>query len=568
MQKSWETLCKNLRSPFLQHFLDIQTLIDELNQQIDQTQLSHEIAIQIQEMISQIGQIIDVEHQHLLDGFEQTVLLFAQINSEDKVKQYETLNLIQELFNKLALTYFYNDDDDFIIEKKEQIPINDGTSTCSDFSDDNFDVEDLEAQVAQELFQQIKGQLLNPDIQQKCYQFQFTIFQEELNIIDFFNDSLELKIKESDLIIFFSYSGLLQKLMNYKQDNQLEFFISQLYIILNRIKNDEIDQLIETNCFELKYSRLSQRKFLRCKILSNLYTKLIYEKLDNWRNTQNIQEIQGENLKALRRFVIQNKTPLSRWEVSILSIQDVQINNQNILDKFQKLVIALSLPYDLLLENFTILDKLYVNLQQFQNWFKMSSIPFTNTEIAQLFKQVSYIYGCYTNQGIKVTQRIDFYQFLEMVYALNQNQKVTKDQSDYKNIKYNDEITLQQYNRHLQLKVNDLQQQLNQKNNIIDQLQKPQQDSQLTSRTKSKSNDEVQDKESEIKIELLHQAEINSIKNESQRQLKVVELKWKNKTKDLLFDLENKDKQIDQYRIQLEALMKELEWVKTERRTK
>ncbi|CAD8116312.1 unnamed protein product [Paramecium sonneborni] len=567
MQKSWETLCKNLRSPFLQHFLDIQTLIDELSQQIDQTQICHEIAIQIQEMISQIVQIIDIEHQHLLDGFEQSVLLFAQIDQEDRVKQFETLNLIQELFNKLALSYFYSDD--LINEKKVQIPINDGTSTCSDFSDDTFEVEDFEAQVAQELFQQIKGQLQDPDVEQKCYQFQFTIFQEELNIMDFFNDSLELQIKEYDVIVFLNYSGLLQKLMNYKQENQLEFFVGQLYIILNRIKNDEIDQMIETNCFELKYSRLSQRKFLRCKILSNLYTKLVYEKLDRWRNTQNIQEIQGENLKALRRFIVQHKAPLSRWEVSILSIQDVQINNENILDKFQKLVIALSLPYDLLLENFTILDKLYVNLQQFQKWFKLSSIPFTVSEISQLFQQVSQTYGYYTNQGIKVIQRIDFYHFLETVYALNQNENITIEKPDTKNVKYNDEITIQQYNRHLQLKVNDLQQQLNQKNIIIEQLKKAQQDSQQTSRIKTnKSNNEIKDKESQIKIELLHQAEINSIKNESQHQIKVVELKWKNKTKELLFELENKDKQIDQYRMQLEALMKELECVKTERRTK
>ncbi|CAD8205691.1 unnamed protein product [Paramecium pentaurelia] len=566
MQKSWETLCKNLRSPFLQHFLNLQTLIDELSQQIDQPQISHEIAIQIQEMISQIVQIIDIEHQNLLDGFEQSVLLFAQIDSEDRVKQFETLNLIQELFNKLALSYFYNDD--HIDEKKVQMPLNDGTSTCSDFSDDNFEVEDFEAQVAQELFQQIKSQLQDPEIEQKCYQFQFTIFQEELNIMDFFNDSLELQIKEYDVIVFLNYSGLLQKLMNYKQDNQLEFFVGQLYIILNRIKNDEIDSLIEANCFELKYSRLSQRKFLRCKILSNLYTKLVYEKLDRWRNTQHIQEIQGENLKALRRFIVQHKAPLSRWEVSILSIQDVQVNNENILDKFQKLVIALSLPYDLLLENFTILDKLYVNLQQFQKWFKLSSIPFTVSEISQLFKEVSQTYGYYTNQGIKVIQRIDFYLFLETVYALNQNEKSIKEKPDIKSIKYNDEITIQQYNRHLQLKVNDLQLQLNQKNIIIDQLKKSQQEVQQTSRINTKSNNEIKDNESEIKIELLHQAEINSIKNETQQQLKIVELKWKNKTKDLLFELENKDKQIDQYRQQIEALMKELEWVKTERKTK
>ncbi|CAD8193960.1 unnamed protein product [Paramecium pentaurelia] len=566
MQKSWETLCKNLRSPFLQHFLDIQTLIDDLGQQIDQPQISHEIAIQIQEMISQIVQIIDIEHQHLLDGFEQSVLLFAQIDSEDKVKQFETLNLIQELFNKLALSYFYNDD--LLDEKKIQMPINDGTSTCSDFSDDNFEVEDYECQVAQELFQQIKSQLQDTEIEQKCYQFHFTIFQEQLNIIDFFNDSLELQIKEYDVIVFLNYSGLLQKLMNYKLDNQLEYFVGQLFIILNRIKNDEIDQLIEANCFELKYSRLSQRKFMRCKILSNLYTKLVYEKLDRWRTNQNVQEIQGENLKSLRRFIIQHKAPLSRWEVSILSIQDVQINNENILDKFQKLVIALSLPYDLLLENFTILDKLYVNLQQFQKWFKLSSIPFTVSEISQLFKEVSQTYGYYTNQGIKVTQRIDFYQFLETVYALNQNQNSIKEKPEGKIVKYNDEITLQQYNRHLQLKVNDLQQQLNQKDILIDQLKKNQQDSQQTSRIKTKSNNEIKDKESELKIELLHQAEINSIKNETQNQLKIIELKWKNKTKDLLFELENKDKQIDQYRQQLEALMKEFEWVKTERRIK
>ncbi|CAD8094987.1 unnamed protein product [Paramecium primaurelia] len=567
MQKSWETLCKNLRSPFLQHFLDIQTLIDDLGQQIDQPQISHEIAIQIQEMISQIVQIIDIEHQHLLDGFEQSVLLFAQIDSEDKVKQFETLNLIQELFNKLALSYFYNDDD-LLDEKKIQMPINDGTSTCSDFSDDNFEVEDFECQVAQELFQQIKSQLQDPEIEQKCYQFHFTIFQEQLNIMDFFNDSLELQIKEYDVIVFLNYSGLLQKLMNYKLDNQLEYFVGQLFIILNRIKNDEIDQLIEANCFELKYSRLSQRKFMRCKILSNLYTKLVYEKLDRWRTNQNVQEIQGENLKSLRLFIIQHKAPLSRWEVSILSIQDVQINNENILDKFQKLVIALSLPYDLLLENFTILDKLYVNLQQFQKWFKLSSIPFTVSEISQLFKEVSQTFGYYTNQGIKVTQRIDFYQFLETVYALNQNQNNIKEKPEGKIVKYNDEITLQQYNRHLQLKVNDLQQQLNQKDIIIDQLKKNQQDSQQTSRIKTKSNNEIKDKESELKIELLHQAEINSIKNETQNQLKIIELKWKNKTKDLLFELENKDKQIDQYRQQLEALMKEFECVKTERRTK
>ncbi|CAK61117.1 unnamed protein product (macronuclear) [Paramecium tetraurelia] len=566
MQKSWETLCKNLRSPFLQHFLDIQTLIDELAQQIDQPQVSHEIAIQIQEMISQIVQIIDIEHQNLLDGFEQSVLLFAQIDSDDRVKQFETLNLIQELFNKLALSYFYSDD--LLEEKKVQMPINDGTSTCSDFSDDNFEVEDFEAQVAQELFQQIKGKLQEPEIEQKCYQFQFTIFQEELNIMDFFNDSLELQIKEYDVIVFLNYSGLLQKLMNYKQDNQLEFFVGQLYIILNKIKNDEVDSLIETNCFELKYSRLSQRKFLRCKILSNLYTKLVYEKLDRWRKTQHIQEIQGENLKALRRFIVQHKAPLSRWEVSILSIQDVQINNENILDKFQKLVIALSLPYDLLLENFNILDKLYVNLQQFQKWFKLSSIPFTVSEISSLFKEVSQTYGYYTNSGIKVIQRVDFYQFLEAVYAPNQNEKTAKEKPEVKSVKYNDEITIQQYNRHLQLKVNDLQLQLNQKNATVDQLKKAQQETQQTTRIKTKSNNEIKDKESEIKIELLHQAEINSINNETQQQLKVVELKWKNKTKDLLFDLENKDKQIDQYRQQIEALMKELEWVKTERKTK
>ncbi|CAD8199344.1 unnamed protein product [Paramecium octaurelia] len=566
MQKSWETLCKNLRSPFLQHFLDLQALIDELAQQIDQPQVSHEIAIQIQEMISQIVQIIDIEHQNLLDGFEQSVLLFAQIDSDDRVKQFETLNLIQELFNKLALSYFYSDD--LLEERKVQMPINDGTSTCSDFSDDNFEVEDFEAQVAQELFQQIKGKLQDPDIEQKCYQFQFTIFQEELNIMDFFNDSLELQIKEYDVIVFLNYSGLLQKLMNYKQDNQLEFFVGQLYIILNKIKNDEVDSLIETNCFELKYSRLSQRKFLRCKILSNLYTKLVYEKLDRWRKTQLIQEIQGENLKALRRFIVQHKAPLSRWEVSILSIQDVQINNENILDKFQKLVIALSLPYDLLLENFTILDKLYVNLQQFQKWFKLSSIPFTVSEISSLFKEVGQTYGYYTNSGIKVTQRVDFYQFLEAVYALNQNEKTIKEKPDIKCVKYNDEITIQQYNRHLQLKVNDLQLQLNQKNATVDQLKKAQQETQQTSRMKTKSNNEIKDKDSEIKIELLHQAEINSINNETQQQLKVVELKWKNKTKDLLFELENKDKQIDQYRQQIEALMKELEWVKTERKTK
>ncbi|CAK59447.1 unnamed protein product (macronuclear) [Paramecium tetraurelia] len=518
-------------------------------------------------MVSQIVQIIDIEHQHLLDGFEQSVLLFAQIDSEDRVKQFETLNLIQELYNKLALSYFYNDD--LLDEKKVQIPINDGTSTCSDFSDDNFEVEDFEAQVAQELFQQIKGQLQDPEIEQKCYQFHFTIFQEELNIMDFFNDSLELQLKEYDVIVFLNYSGLLQKLMNYKLDNQLEFFVGQLYIILSRIKNDEIDQLIETNCFELKYSRLSQRKFLRCKILSNLYTKLVYEKLDRWRSNQNIQEIQGENLKDLRSFIVQHKAPLSRWEVSILSIQDVQLNNENILDKFQKLVIALSLPYDLLLENFTILDKLYVNLQQFQKWFKLSSIPFTVSEISQLFKEVSQTYGYYTNQGIKVTQRVDFYWFLETVYALNQNEQPIKEKIEGKNVKYNDEITIRQYNRHLQLKVNDLQQQLNQKEALIDQLKKAQQDQQQTSRMKTKSNNEIKEKdECEFKLELLHQAEINSLKNETQNQLKVVELKWKNKTKDLLFELENKDRQIDQYRQQLEALMKELEWVKTERRTK
>lgn len=44
-------------------------------------------------------------------------------------------------------------------------------------------------------------------------------------------------------------------------------------------------------------------------------------------------------------------------------------------------------------------------------------------------------------------------------------------------------------------------------------------------------------------------------------------MKWKNKTKELLFELENKDKQIEHYRQQLEALIKELEWVKTERGT-
>lgn len=44
----------------------------------------------------------------------------------------------------------------------------DGSSTCSDFSDDNFDVEDFEAKAATEILTKIKECLNDEEIMNRC----------------------------------------------------------------------------------------------------------------------------------------------------------------------------------------------------------------------------------------------------------------------------------------------------------------------------------------------------------------------------------------------------------------
>lgn len=92
--------------------------------------------------------------------------------------------LCQELFSKVAIGFFYDEPE---VEKKETNQfVNDGTSTCSDFSDDNFEVEDFEQKIALELFELIRTNLLNPEIEQKCWQFEFLVCNGEINLFDFF----------------------------------------------------------------------------------------------------------------------------------------------------------------------------------------------------------------------------------------------------------------------------------------------------------------------------------------------------------------------------------------------
>jgi hypothetical protein len=51
MPHSWQTLCKNLRSPFLPHFLEIQSMIDDLTVEVP-VNVAH-----LQDMVSQIVQM-------------------------------------------------------------------------------------------------------------------------------------------------------------------------------------------------------------------------------------------------------------------------------------------------------------------------------------------------------------------------------------------------------------------------------------------------------------------------------------------------------------------------------
>ncbi|KAM3137718.1 hypothetical protein pb186bvf_010138 [Paramecium bursaria] len=553
----WPLISKNLRSEYLKYFLDIQDYLEEMQNNIEDREMIDKIIFAVSEILSFITQVVDLEHHYLIQSFEKGLHLFRDIDPNDKLHQFEIITLLQELFSKVAMTHFQSEQPTTNFDKIQY----DGSSTCSDFSDDNFDVEDFEAKAATEIFTKIRECLNDEEIMNRCQQFQFTVFEKILNLSEFFEDGLGLKPKDYDIIMFLNFSGMLKKMINFNGVNQLEYFVQQLQYVLAKIRDDDIEEIIDTNLFEMKYSRLSQRKFMKCTLLSEYYARIIQEKLDRWRSTQTVKEIQGQNLKELRRFILEHKAPLSRWEVSILSIQDVEFNQENLFEKFQKLVIALQASYEQLIETFLDIDKLYVTKDQFNKWIKLNCLPLTLAEINDLFDQASQPYGYYTTTGVKVVQRLDFHRFLNKVFNIQ-----TPD-PDYQ-YKYSDEITQYEYNKHLHLKLVDLKERNEKLQNEYHEVVDHNHQLQFEIETqRQREVEHVQSQEVTIRQDISHQNEILNLQNQYDREKKLLETKWKAKTKQLLYELEQKDKQIEQYRAQLEALIKELDWVKTERQT-
>lgn len=74
---------------------------------------------------------------------------------------------------------------------------------------------------------------------------------------------------------------------------------------------------------------------------------------------------------------------------------------------------------------------------------RLSEIPLLPWEIAKLFEEQSQVHGYYAHNGIKVVQRLDYYTFIDRVFGVETNKNISKE------FKYSDELTLQQYSRHL-----------------------------------------------------------------------------------------------------------------------
>lgn len=75
----------------------------------------------------------------------------AYLNEFDTITLYESLQLINDLFANLGVAHFLESED--IDDKEEQELVRDVTedddgSSSSDFSDDNYDVEEYERETA------------------------------------------------------------------------------------------------------------------------------------------------------------------------------------------------------------------------------------------------------------------------------------------------------------------------------------------------------------------------------------------------------------------------------------